>query len=426
MIILFMILNLMVLSTVTYLLWKRSYGLIRKWMWPAWIMKCAAGICLGIIYEYYYGLGDTLVYFNGSLALTDLARSDPGAYINFLWSGDQLEGINNGEARALVMVKVTSLLALLAKDNYWIISLYYSTVSFIAAWRLTVVINKIVPAVTSYAIMGLWFLPSAVFWASGLIKESIAMSCLFFLFSIFLKLWSKSKIFFWETGVLLLSLWLLWILKYYYLAVFLPFTVTALVIAFIVRRYDRPVSMIGKLIVWTVIFLIPAITITLLHPNFYPDVFLEVIVSSHDQFVAISDPSGLIHYRNLEPGFRSIVNNIPLAFFSGLFRPFIWEACTPLQAVAGVENLFLLILSIGALWNFKELLRSPYRLFLGTVLLYCFVLCVFLALSTPNFGTLSRYRVSFLPFYFVVICIENPVLKRLSPFKQRKSSDLAP
>ena len=421
MIILYMIVNLMVLSAVVYLLWRRSEGLIRKWMVPAWMMKC-----FGLIYKYYYGLGDTLAYFDGSLVLANLARSDPRSYIDFLWRGDQLEVINNGEARALFMVKITSLLTLLARDNYWIITLYYSTISFIAAWRLTVVISKIANTVTSYAIMGLWFLPSAVFWGSGLIKESIAMSCLFVLFSVFLKLWSRAKIFAWEIGLLLLSLWMLWILKYYYLAVFLPFTVTALVIAFIIKKYRWPVSVIGRIILCLVIFLVPAVTISLLHPNFYPEVFLEVIVFSHNQFIAVSDPGGLIHYKNLEPSIHSVVNNVPLAIFSGLFRPFLWETSTLIEAAAGVENLFLLILSVGALWNFRKLLQSPYRLVLGTVLMYCLVLCVFLALSTPNFGTLSRYRASFLPFYFVVICIENPVLKKLLSFIQRKSGDLAP
>jgi hypothetical protein len=39
---------------------------------------------------------------------------------------------------------------------------------------------------------------------------------------------------------------------------------------------------------------------------------------------------------------------------------------------------------------------------------------VFLALSTPNFGTLSRYRAGFLPFFVFVIAYRNPIVEWVS------------
>jgi hypothetical protein len=56
---------------------------------------------------------------------------------------------------------------------------------------------------------------------------------------------------------------------------------------------------------------------------------------------------------------------------------------------------------------------------LCSVVLYVVALCVFLALSTPNFGTLSRYRISFLPLLFLLITIENPLVKKVSALIQR-------
>jgi len=41
------------------------------------------------------------------------------------------------------------------------------------------------------------------------------------------------------------------------------------------------------------------------------------------------------------------------------------------------------------------------------------VLAVFLALSTPNFGTLSRYRVGFIPFFVFLTACGNVLLERL-------------
>jgi hypothetical protein len=48
------------------------------------------------------------------------------------------------------------------------------------------------------------------------------------------------------------------------------------------------------------------------------------------------------------------------------------------------------------------------------VITYSVLLCIFLALSTPNFGTLIRYRVGFLPFLLVLICRQSFLVRFLS------------
>jgi hypothetical protein len=47
-------------------------------------------------------------------------------------------------------------------------------------------------------------------------------------------------------------------------------------------------------------------------------------------------------------------------------------------------------------------------------------------LSTPNFGTLSRYRIGFLPFIFLLIGIENPLLRWVTSKIQRYVDHLVP
>jgi hypothetical protein len=45
-------------------------------------------------------------------------------------------------------------------------------------------------------------------------------------------------------------------------------------------------------------------------------------------------------------------------------------------------------------------------------LFYVVFLCVFLALSTPNFGTLSRYRIGFTPFLWLLLLGGSGILSR--------------
>jgi hypothetical protein len=97
--------------------------------------------------------------------------------------------------------------------------------------------------------------------------------------------------------------------------------------------------------------------------------------------------------------------------FSGLLRPFIWEASGMTALLASLENLIIMILLISSI---SEIGRGTHRLLLFSALMYVMLLCVFLALSTPNLGTLSRYRVGFLPFLIFVISYRNPLLTYLS------------
>lgn len=156
----------------------------------------------------------------------------------------------------------------------------------------------------------------------------------------------------------------------------------------------------SKMILLTTAVVVVFVSVILMHPNFEPSVFFEVIVTNYNLLHAMSAPDDVIYYHNLQPTIESIALNMPWALISGLFRPFFWEASTVLQLLASLENLVLVVLTIFAVFNLSRYVKSAHRLKLVTLLAYVVLLCIFLALSTPNFGTLSRYRVGFLPYFF--------------------------
>src|SRR5690606_5751091 len=111
----------------------------------------------------------------------------------------------------------------------------------------------------------------------------------------------------------------------------------------------------------------------------------------------ISSPDNLVGFVNLSPSPVAIALNAPLALFSGLFRPMLWEAGNAPAWLAAIENTLLLILSVASLWRLRAAIASPYRLLIFGAVAYVVILCVFLTISAPNLGTLSRYRVGYLP-----------------------------
>lgn len=416
----FIVLNLALLAFICYSLWKRDHSPLRKFFWPALIFKLMAGIFLGLIYTYYYTIGDTFGYFEDGKTLARIARTDFDSYLSFLWAGDETSsiwpGLNFIQPRALFFSKITSIFCTLSYDNYWIVCIYFSFISFLSVWYLVKKIVAFYPETMIGAVLSFLFFPSVVFWGSGLIKESFALAGLFFLSSMFLKTWNKQPINVMAWVLMLLSLWIVWKLKYYYLAVFLPVVITALITRTLVSRFKIE-NFWGEIAMWCCILLIPSALISSLHPNFYPHRLMDVVVSSNHEFKAISNSQDLIHYHELQATVGSIIQNIPLALVSGIFRPFITEAHGSLQIFGAIENLFLLILFLFAIPAIIRIARSKHRLLIFSTIVFVAVLCVFLALSTPNYGTLSRYRVGFLPFLVFLLTIQNALINKMMTSK---------
>lgn len=414
------VVNIAVIGFGSYWVWKKERSELRMFFWPALILKCLAGIALGLVYIYYYTVGDTFNYFHDGIKLAELAKEGTGAYLKFLWAGDESFAITSEliyrQPRAMFLSKITSVFCLITADNYWIVSLYFSMACFITAWILVRKIAAVYKSAETPAVISFLFFPSVVFWSSGIIKESIAMSSLFYLTYIFIKIFNRESLNLSHGLAAILFTWLLWNLKYYYLAVFLPVTFTTLAIRFLLFNFT--VKGLGiKIFLWSIVFIVPLLAVSFLHPNFYPQRFLEVVVSSYHEYKAISDPDDLIHYHSLKSTPLSLIQNAPVALVSGLYRPFLTEANSILQFCIAVENLMLITLTIAAFSNVKKMLESEYRLLLVSILIYTILLCIFLALSAPNFGTLSRYRVGFLPFFVLLLTIDNPLINKMMTLK---------
>jgi hypothetical protein len=71
----------------------------------------------------------------------------------------------------------------------------------------------------------------------------------------------------------------------------------------------------------------------------------------------------------------------------------------------------LLVLVVMSVRTWRKISNAPDRLLILAVIVYAVVLCIFLAISTPNFGTLARYRIGFLPF-LIVLLVSQPWLVR--------------
>lgn len=388
--------------------------LLRTWYWLGAAIHLIGGIFVGALYHYYYGEGDTLHYFADGKILAALARDDFSSYLKFLWSNeafDQVQSITYlHEPRALLLSKIVSVINLITYDNYWITSLYFSLGSFLGVFTLVRSLIHCYPEHTPSIFFSFLLLPSSVLWSCGIIKESLAMAGLNYLVAAFVLIYNRISLRWFEWLLILVSSLLLYNIKYYYAAVLFPILATTLFHQRVLQLLFHPKSFGLLLLTWSIPLLLTSALVTFLHPNFHPERFLSVIYSNYTHFITYSNPEDAILFPSLNQHWYGVVANAPWALVSGLFRPFLWEAGTLFQLAAALENALLLVLTISVfpIWGKLRIGEEQWLLIISTIA-YCLLLCIFLTLSTPNFGTLIRYRVGFISFFTFLITINNPL-----------------
>lgn len=401
--------NVLLIIVITFLLSRKEQSRERLLCWVALVIKISGAIALGIVYTYYYVEGDTFPYFHDSVRLANFAREDLRAYVCFLWetsSGDEFAStLNFQQPRAVYLAKIGSLFSLLSADNYWLIASWMAFISFLSCWYVCKEIRAYDERAFYPTLAAFFLIPSVVFWTSGFVKETLATAALNIIAIVFLRAWQRKKVSIAWVLLAVVATWMLWNLKYYYLAVLFPVLSSAIIYRIAYNFWLKKYSQVVRVLAFGLLFLVPLIIVSSLHPNFYPERLLSVITENHDAFIAISEERDVIHFNNLEPTIPSVLMNTPMAILSGLFRPFLWESENTMQLVSAVENAFILILFVS--WIYSFILRDKRDKLGWIILLYSFALCAFLALSTPNFGTLSRYRTGFLPWLVLVFLYEN-------------------
>lgn len=415
------IFNLTLLGYITYLIYNKvkTYQLGRYFI-PGLIIKVAAGIAVGLVYKYYYISGDTYAFYEEAVRLVNIAYRHPVDYVKILLVNeipDQFAEllVMKFQPRAFFTAKLASIVNLITYNNYWLTGIYFSYFSYLGMWYLANMLASKFEDTKFYSAIAFLFFPSVLFWSSGVTKESLVMGCLCFIvgFSIPYLIISQ-KISYPRIILMALFLWILLKLKYYYVGVLIPVMVANFIVAFLRLNFKfvqkNYYTHFGS---WLLVFTLILLFASTIHPNLRAENFLQSVVTTHNQIYELSSPEDLIAYNKLDPTVSSILINLPKALYSGLFRPSLLDARTIFQYWVGIENLVLLILTIGALFRIFRNREFPHRILIFSMVVYICILAAFMALSSPNFGTLVRYKIAFLPFFIYLIILNNPMVDKL-------------
>jgi hypothetical protein len=419
-----------------FTLWFRKkfkHEPLRQYYDAALVLKIAAGISLALIYLFYYNMiGDTFDLYERSTKLTSIFWNEPKEFLKIFFFNSHYPQCNGcdkdlilgfsiqKDPRTIFYIKVLSIVNIFTFSNFWITSVYLSFFSFLGFYQLSNSILKIFNISKIAVALSFLFFPSVLLWSSGVMKESIVMGSMAFLICIVLQwLYKLEKVSLKKVLFLLLVAFIVFKVKYYYFAILIPVLASFSFVKIVQERNRRIAeSTLLQLLLFLAAFGGITLAVSRLHPNLNLDYFSEALIYSYDTMIQASFGKNIFYFEGIEPGFANILGYFPEAVFTGLFRPFIWETHNLLGLFTALENLIIFIFFVLTLVALIVDLvnKKPVRITVAytAMIVYVVLLAFIIPIASPNWGSLARYKIGYLPFLILLLSIRNPFINLIS------------
>ncbi|WMJ72904.1 hypothetical protein RCC89_06975 [Cytophagaceae bacterium ABcell3] len=415
---------LLILYIILFVI-KRKYikdPIQKKYFIPAVSVKVLGALLLGIIYQFYYGGGDTFVYFTkGSGIIWEAFKEEPitafkilfeqgGGTINPQTSKYTIQIPFYNDPASFFIVKLSAFLGFFTLHTYTLNSILFGLIAFSSFWAIFTLLLEKYPHLHKKLAFTLFFVPSVFLWGSGLLKDSITMGalgwCFYSCYQIIVNKDRKALTFL----ILIVSAYVLYLVKIYILLCFLPAT---FIWAF--THYSYKIKNRLLKLILTPLLLCLAIGMGILSAkNLSMDnsrYNLESIIltsqMTSEWLSHVSKQSGGAFYDlgEIEFSLQGILKKAPAAINVTLFRPYIWEANNILMFFTALESLLFLFLTVKVIKDrgiksITAIFKEPIIVF-GLVFSLSFAFAV--GISTVNFGTLVRYKIPLMPFYLLAL-----------------------
>lgn len=396
---------------------------LRKYFFSAAAVRMLAAVLVGLLYQYYYENGDTMVYFRESKVLNDVLLSDPEAGIRLLFSSTGDYGVLSkfgsvvfySDASTYTVIRITAVFNLFTFETYSVTALFFALFSFSGAVAMYKVFARFYPSLKRTVAIAVLFVPSVVFWGSGLMKDSLTFGALGWMLYALDNIFFERKKILISGAVLLASTYLVYITKIYILLAFAPSYFIFLAMARLKALPSKALKII----------LAPFIVVGGLAAAYY----VTTKITEKNQKYAIGKLAGTakitaeyINEVSEKSGgsayslgdFDATPEGLLKKFFPALgvtfYRPFLWEVKNPVMLLAALESLAVLFLTVtmvikrGFFGFFRIVRKSPFMIF---CLLFSAIFAFAVGISTYNFGTLVRYKIPCMPFIAAVLLIMN-------------------
>ena len=400
-----------------YLIQKKSINpSIKKILIAFFWLKMLATILYAIYYQYIWGFGDTFNYYKSAYYIQSFSNSDFQSFMRLLFNsvastldlrqtGANIDFILVFESNVFQSRLIAAFMFLTQIKSYLHISIFFSFFSFLIIINAYLVFTRIFPGFHKQLAFAFLFFPSVIFWSSGLGKDMNVYTAVLGFISYIFQIFFVKKNIFRHCLYTLAAGYLILIVKPFVLISLLPSVLLGLMLYSHTKIknpayrvvFDLLIIVLGVSIIlgWSAI-----ISQNLTQYNL--DNIYENIANSNTnlQFEAGSAFNIGINAEEITST-ADLLKFFPIGLATTLFRPWLWEVHNVSILFSAIESLFMLFLllssldKIGVLPFLKKITSNPLLLLL---LIYALIFAGTIGISTSNFGSLVRYKITCMPF----------------------------
>lgn len=398
---------------------------------PALSLKLLGAIALGILYHTIYG-GDTNNYFHHASIIYEAFGDSLSAGLHLLTTdGTVTPDIARytsqmtwfgPDSKEYFVIRVAAVGALLGFDTYSVTALFFAVLSFSGMWAMYMTFAKIRPQVYKELAVAVFFLPSVFFWGSGLLKDSLCLGGLGWLFYAFYRGAIEKKNILRCAIIGLLAIRIIASMKVYILLAFIPPAAlwifnenTARIRSAAVRWIARPFLLIGGALV--AIYAMGQIAAADARFNIDKIGAQSKLTATYLQGISKQENGSGYNIGEQDGTIAGMAKLAPQAVVVALFRPFLWESRNPTMALSALEASYFIFLTLRIFYRvgfFKALRAIAGSPVLTLCFVFSLVFAISVGISSGNFGTLVRYKIPLMPFYlgglYILQSMTQPVV----------------
>jgi len=400
-----------------------------------WI-RVFSSIAFTVFFVYLTPGDSTSLYYPEGYHLYQLILKNPLNNIHLLFT----PGINYDENLLLdpdnigafklesnfLVTRLVALLSFFTFGKYLLINLCFSMLAYSGIWRLYKFFYEHYPHLHKKLALAIIYLPTLIFWSSGVLKDPICICMLgwltYALYCIFEKRESVIK----NTIIAIGAAYILYVVKMYIVICYLPFYVLYLVLTNLKLLKNN----ISKFTVGFIALVFIIFGLFLVADNykeqlgsFAIDKIIESVKTQQTNFINMADGAESSFSLGIEynGSLSSLVKMTPAAIAATFFRPFLWESKKISTLMSSLESMALMLLTLYVFVRAGPI-KFFRTIFTNAMVFFCFfysiVFAIFVGATTLNFGTLVRYKIPCMPFYIIAIfLILEAVQKRKMKLK---------
>ena len=386
------------------------------------ILRIIGAISLGLIYFFYYEGGDTINYHQTANAYAKLIFVDTDAFFNGWFGGETNQYFSFNEFtgypvyrktdhHSFFVVRLLIPIVSLGCYSYFSSAVLTALITYGGLWKLYQTFLQEFPQLKREMAIACLFLPSCIFWGSGLMKDSFTLSAVCWFTYSFYHLFIKKERNLKLVLFLSISSFIILAIKPYIFFAILPGSILWLSNNFIKKIDNRILRSLAAPVLLGGAGIIGFIALDQMGDSlgaYKVDKVLDRAVVVQQDMKADYYGGKSFDIGDFDGSTSGVVNKAPVAIFAGLFRPGLWDVRNAVMLVSSLENTYLLLMTFYLLFKlkffgfFKYINKNPLLLF---SILFSLFFAFSVGLTVANFGSLVRLRIPELPFFVASIFI---------------------